>query len=380
MNDSEKYRIPGQLIQDLLEERGWTQRILAIVLGFEDSVVSKLINGKKTVEPEMAISLGEIFEVEADRFLTLQRTFDLNQARLIVRPDPNRNKRAQIFGKLPISEMVKRGWIIVENQRNVREVESAVAKFFDAPDDDDVELIPHAAKKSSITEQATPAQMAWLYRVKEIAEEMIVSKFSNEVVRGCVKKLEALRQSPEEMYKIPRILSDAGIRFVIVEALPSSKIDGVCFWLGGNSPVIAMSARFDRIDNFWFVLRHEIEHVLRGDGKSVVSMDTELEGENGGIGLGIPEEERIANEAAANFCVPSEMMEKFYSRKTPYFSESDVLAFAKMVKVHPGLIAGQIRRKSGRYNLFADLLVKVRHIVFPAAIVDGWGEIAPTGD
>ena len=52
------------------------------------------------------------------------------------------------------------------------------------------------------------------------------------------------------------------------EALPSSKIDGVCLWLDQHSPVIGMSLRFDRIDNFWFVLGHEIEHALKGARES----------------------------------------------------------------------------------------------------------------
>ena len=64
---------------------------------------------------------------------------------------------------------------------------------------------------------------------------------------------------------MPRIVSECGIRLAIVECLPNAKIDGVCFWLNKYSPVIGLSMRFDQIDNFWFVLRHEIEHVLRRD-------------------------------------------------------------------------------------------------------------------
>ncbi len=380
MSDSAQYRIPGHLIEDLLNERGWSQRILAIVLGVEDPIISKLVNGKIAVTPEMAIILGEVFGMDADVFLALQRSFDLNQARLTTRPDPDRQKRAQIFGKFPVSDMVKRGWIQVENQRDARAVEKAISGFFRVPDGEDVEILPHAAKKSNAHEEATPTQLAWLYRVRELAEEMLVPNFSTENARLCADKLKGLRQSEEDMRKIPRYLSDAGIRFLIVEALPSSKIDGACFWLDSKSPVVAMTARFDRIDNFWFVIRHELEHVIRGDGKGAVIMDTELEGEAGGIGSGIAEEERLANLAAADFCVPSDMMEKFYSRKSPYFATRDVLAFAKMIKVHPGLVAGQLRRRTQRYNIFSDLLVKVRHIIFPTSTVDGWGDIAPTGE
>lgn len=66
---------------------------------------------------------------------------------------------------------------------------------------------------------------------------------------------------------MPRILAEAGVRLVFVEAMAGSKLDGACFWLTDDQPVIGMSLRFDRMDNFWFVLRHEIEHVLQEDGK-----------------------------------------------------------------------------------------------------------------
>ncbi len=66
---------------------------------------------------------------------------------------------------------------------------------------------------------------------------------------------------------MPRILAECGVRLIIVEGLPNAKIDGVCFWLDKVSPVIGLSLRFDQIDNFWFVIRHEIEHVLNKDGQ-----------------------------------------------------------------------------------------------------------------
>jgi len=79
-----------------------------------------------------------------------------------------------------------------------------------------------------------------------------------------------------EARKVPRILAEHGIRFLIVESLPSAKIDGVCFWLNDVSPVVALSMRFDRIDNFWFVLRHELEHVVQRHGLSKMMLDANL--------------------------------------------------------------------------------------------------------
>ena len=106
---------------------------------------------------------------------------------------------------------------------------------------------------------------------------------------------------------------------MIVETLSSAKIDGVCFSLDDASPVIGVSLRYDRIDNFWFVLRHEIEHVLQGHGKAAAILDIELEGQRAGTGSSIAEEERIANKAAADFCVPTAQMDAFIARKAPLF-------------------------------------------------------------
>ena len=91
----------------------------------------------------------------------------------------------------------------------------------------------------------------------------------------------------------------------------------------------------------------------------------------------IAEEERIANEAAADFCVPKKMMDAFVARKAPFFHDRDILAFAKMINVHPGLIAGQIRHRTGNYARFQNYLSKVRTSVLPNAVVDGWGSVYP---
>ncbi|HSO41694.1 MAG TPA: hypothetical protein VLR47_02425 [Rhodospirillales bacterium] len=213
--------------------------------------------------------------------------------------------------------------------------------------------------------------------MRSIAGEMIVSPYSPQLGNVAVDRLAALRRHPEELRKVPRILGECGIRFVLVETLTSAKIDGACFWLNEHSPVVGMAMRHDRIDNFWFVLRHELEHVIQGHGKGFVALDAELEGEKAGTGPGILEEERVANEAAADFCVPRQMLDAFVARKAPFFSEKDLLGFARTINVHPGLVAGQLQHNTGRYDRFRNHLAKVRHIIAPSAMVDGWGDVAP---
>ncbi len=380
METESPYRTPGQLIAKLLEERGWTQRVLAVVLGIEETGLFKLVAGKKNLDAKMALKLGEVFGVPAETFLELQKSYDLAQARIVTIPDPGLANRVHLFGELPIADMIKRGWIEGDGVRDTKTIEKSLTKFFGATSPDEIEILPHAAKKTSVAAPATPAQIAWLYRVKEIASDLLVSTFSKARARGAIKKLAELRSAAEEARHAPRILAESGIRYVIVETLPGANIDGVCFWLDSKSPVIGMSIRYDRIDNFWFVLRHELEHLVQHHGQGAAMLDAELEGDRAGSGPSNSEEERIANEAAAEFCVPQKRIDSLIARKAPLFAERDILGFARTLQIHPGLVAGQLQNRTGRYDLFRNHLAKIRHIVAPSAIVDGWGYIAPFGN
>lgn len=371
---------PGQFLEGLLSQRGWTQRVLAAVMGIEETGISKMITNKKPISAELALALESAFSIPAEKFLGVQKAFELANARRAAKPNPDAQQRAQLIGALPIPEMIKRGWLDVPDMRDAARLENELIKFFNANSLAEIEVLPHAAKKTNVSEEATPPQLAWLYRVRQIAREMLVAPFTELGVRRAVSQCRELTLSAESARKVPRILAEAGIRFVLVESLPGAKIDGVCFWLDESSPIIGMSMRHDRIDNFWFVLRHELEHVIRGHGKNVIVIDHELEGDRGGSGPEVSDDERVANMAASEFCVPSKTMDSFIARKAPFFAERDILGVAATLKVHPGLVAGQLQRRTGRYDRFRNHLEKVRSIVMPNAIVDGWGNIASVGN
>jgi HTH-type transcriptional regulator/antitoxin HigA len=376
--DPSDYNTPGQLIAAALEEKGWTQRVLAAVLNKGETSINKLIGGTQPVTAPLAVELEEVFGIPAEAFLELQKSVDVARARHASRPDPGRSRRAHIFGGLPVSEMIQRGWLNA-TVLDVPSVEAALTVFFGEPSLDQIEILPHAPKKTNVASEVTPVQLAWLYRVKQIASEMIVAPYSPAAGRGAIAKLSALLSAPEETRKVPRILAESGIRFVIVESLSTAKIDGVCLWLDESSPVIGMSLRYDRIDNFWFVLRHELEHVLAGHGQGAATLDAELEGERASTSAAIGEQELVANRAAVAFCVPQDKLVRFIARKDPFYTEKDILGFARTLDIHPGLIAGQLQHHTGRYDRFRGHLAKIRHLVSTSAIVDGWGDVVPVG-
>jgi len=361
---------PGVAIAHEIEARGWIQSDLAFILGLASSTISNLVSGRKAISAADSIALAEAFGCPPDYFLNLQVEYDLHRANA---PSSVVQQRAMIQREYPLREMIKRGWIEEATPRSP-DLEARVARFFGVGKVEDIPHVSHAARKSDYSKEDTkPTQLAWLYRVRQIAREMVVPRYSEQALRNTAEAMQGLLAAPEGIRHIPHLLAECGVRFVVVEGLPGGSIDGVCLWLDGQSPVIGMSLRYDRIDNFWFVLRHEIEHVLNGDGLLAAIID-----ENVSPSIeGLPKEEILANQAATDFCVPASKMDSFFHRKNPFFSRRDVLVFADRIKVHPGLVVGQLQFRLGKFSLLRDLQVKVRDIVTASMPVDGWGDVIP---
>lgn len=358
---------PGVFIKEELEEREWSQRDLAYILGCSEQAVTIIINGKRSITPETAKALAMAFEVSPEFFTNLQQMYDLSRAE---EPDQGIAIRQRFQSHYPTREMIKRGWI-TETKDSLL-LEAQFMQFFGVDNLDDVPHLSHAARKSYY-DKIPAAQLAWLFRVRNLARAQNAHKYSESSLREALNILKGLLTSPKEIRRIPSILSNAGVRFVIVEGLPSSKIDGVCFWLDEFSPVIGMSLRFDRIDNFWFVLRHEIEHVLREDGKDKEVIDIDV----GGIeSENLHRREHIANKEATEFLLPSHDLNTFIRSIKPYYSEKKVLEFARDMNVHPAIVIGQLQhRKEIGYGVFKKHMTKVKDFILGSTLVDGWGYI-----
>lgn len=360
---------PGQRVKALLIELGWTQTELAHVLGLPAATINQITQGKRPISASMAKLLGVALDRPALEFADLQARWDLSQA-----PEPNDEVRTRALAqsRFPIRAMAKRGWI---SSGPGASTHNELCRFFGVNSLEQMGTIGHAAKKSTEGD-LTGEQLVWLYRVRQIAKEMIPGEYTPEKLREAIGAFSKMRSDPDTIRSVPRLLNNAGVRFVVCETLPGSKIDGVCFWLDDKSPVVALSLRFDRIDNFWFVLRHECSHVLHGHGKDGAIIDADLDS---GIVSSVDEEERIANSEAMEFCAPSKELNDFYLRKRPFFAEREVLAFAKRIQVHPGLVVGQLQRKMGRFDFLRKHLVGVKTTLGASMMMDGWGDLVPVG-
>jgi HTH-type transcriptional regulator / antitoxin HigA len=354
---------PGEFLRDELEARGWTQTEFAEIIGRPHRLVNELIAGKRGITPETARELAAALGTSAQLWMNLDGAYQLSK----VAPATERIAReAALRERFPVREMTKRGWI--ETSASYEEVERRVLKYFGLGSIDEQIHFPHAARRDYGSE-LSPMQWAWLFRVQQLAAALKTARYSEQKLRAAISDLERLMLDPEEIRHVPRILSECGVRLIVVEPIPGSKIQGVCFWIDQRrSPVIGLSLKGDQIDRFWFDLWHEIEHVLRGDGRDEPVLDDFDDPD-----LSPTESEKAANEAAANHCVPGKEMKNFILRHSPLFSEKNLLGFSKIVKRHPGIVAGQIQKRTERWELFKRHQVKIRHILTSTALTDGYG-------
>lgn len=358
MIEISEVRPPGEFIKEELAARGWSQRDLAFILGQTEQQLSPLLSGKRAVSPDMAHALGAAFEIDPRFFANLQSLYDLSRAR---RPDPGVRTRAHLQGSFPVREMIRRGWV-EDAPGSLLEIQ--ISQFFESTNDN--RAVAFAAKRTH--EHANPAQVAWVYRVRQLARRQQVKPFDRAGLKRVSEDLKNLLIHPEAVEEVAEQLGSVGVHMVLVEALPGARIDGVCTWLADDKPVIGISTFYDRIDNFWFVVRHEIEHVLRGDGKEGIGIVDDFSDMSDNS-----DAERAANAAAAEFLVPQARMDSFFARKAPYISEKDVTGFAAVLGVHPGIVVGQVQHRLGRHDYLKKYQVPVRQYLYDKVSTDGWG-------
>jgi HTH-type transcriptional regulator / antitoxin HigA len=366
---------PGEFIKEELEARGWSQQSLAEIMGRQTSVVSAIVNGKRAISLDIATELSSAFGTSVDYWMNLEKSY---QQFMRNRADDSISRRARLFQLTPVKEMVKRNWIEPSNDWCV--IEKQVCAFLEIPSlNEEPKAFAHAAKKSSPDEPASPAQAAWLRRAKKLARGVQAAKFSDESFADAVRSIRRLMENPEDVRQVPKVLAAAGIRFLVVENIAHAKMDGACFWLNNQTPVIAMGMRYDRIDNFWYVLTHEMGHVSKRDGVNGDPVwDANLVGEDAVPFEQKSEMEKQADLFAQRTLIDQATIEHWIARTSPLYSKAKVLAFARMNHVHPAIVLGQLQhRKEVDWSHSREILVKVRHLVTPVALTDGFGYVLP---
>jgi HTH-type transcriptional regulator/antitoxin HigA len=366
---------PGDFIKEELEARGWTQEDLADILGRNPRLVNEIISGRRGITPETAKGLGDAFGTGAQFWMNLESAYRLSLVRATSNPVAH---RATIYMKAPVRLMIKRQWI--EPSESVQVLETRLLEFFQINNLGEEPKFWAVARKSTSYKTVTPAQNAWLFRARHLAPAVSAAAFTETRFKQGLGQLRTILANPEDIRHVPRILAGAGIRILIIEPLPQTRIDGACFWLDNRSPVVVLSLRYDRIDWFWYTLMHELGHVQNKDGLDAnTPLDTDLVGEQAQTADTKPEFEKAADRFAAESLIPQDKLDDFIARIHPLYSRKRIVGFASLIGVPPGLVVGQLQHRgkiSYAYN--RDMLVKIRHIITEAALTDGWGNNLPS--
>lgn len=366
MQDNKTYP-PSKYIKDYLEARNWTQNDLALILGWQPQDVSSLMGRKKKFTAEVAQQLADTFGNSAEFWMEIEGRYWTNIeskiALLQVSPNEAIKKRSELLTNYPTKEMQKRGWL--SKTDNLEELSLEIDRLMSRG-----EKIEKATSfKRTIKEQdLNPAEKFWLYRAISLAELLPVEKYDEKKIDSLISLLKKAAKSSKAVHKAAELLQRYGIRFVVVQPLKNAKIDGAAFWLDENSPVIALSIRFDNIGSFWFALFHELIHIKYRDSFSLDNLQD----------APTDEIEKRANNEAANNLILSDKLEKFIRSVAPYYSKAAINQFATELQVHPGIVVGQLQhRKELGYDKLKDCCVPVRELATMTAFTDGWGHPVP---
>jgi HTH-type transcriptional regulator / antitoxin HigA len=332
---------PIDAIRFRMEQAGLKSKDLIPYIGSK-SKVSEVLNGKRNLSQEMIRNLHTGLGIPLE---VLMGTAEV----------PSDNFHQEIDWKqFPIKELIKRKWIPTLNHKTLdrdlikKTLSSTFGSLVDSHSFNPVYLRSTWGNDSN----ANPYSIkSWQWMVmKKASNEKLSDNFKFAYIssdyRSDLAKLSYLENGPQ---LAKEYLSKIGIHLVILEHLNKTYLDGAAMMLPDGSPVIAMTLRHDRLDNFWFVLFHELAHIalhLKHDNNKQYLEDFE--------NLGDVFEEEEANEWAAESLIPSEVWK--LGNLSEASSVEDVIKFSKTIRIHPSIPAGRIRRESGNYTLFQRII------------------------
>ena len=332
-------------IEFRLEQAGLSQRDLIPFIGSR-AKVSEVLSGKRTLTMPMARALHEHFGIPAE--VLLQQA----GARF---SEPLEDLE---WDRFPLKAMAALGWIPAAGNLTSRakEVISDLVRKAGGPEVAGAVLYRKNDHARANAKTDPYALKAWCWKVLAEANE---TRPSVSYERGTVT-LEFLRQLArlswlEEGPRLAReFLAKHGIPFVTVPHLPRTHLDGAALRLGDGTPVIGLTLRYDRIDNFWFCLLHELAHVGRhmdGDGDAAFVDDLTLRDVDGARE---DPKETQADEWAEEALIPRAIWETSAVRQEP--TSMSVINLANALQIHPAIVAGKIRHEQRNYRLLSQFV------------------------
>lgn len=253
-----------------------------------------------------------------------------------------------VWKQFPAREMAKRGWFDVPRKSNVYQLARdyfmrvAGAQFVSAY---------HRKKMHGASVPNEYALLAWQARVLERAKTVVDERSPTEFMADdrWLGELMPLTRRKDGPKRAQELLLSKGIVLVTEKHLSGTYLDGGAMLDPEGRPVIGLTLRFDRMDNFWFVLMHELGHVFLHlmDGLRYDFFDEEETSNDDRI-------EREANAFAFERLIPNAKWDKCLSRFT--LSEEAVQIDAKNLGIDASIIAGRIRKERDDFTILANLI------------------------
>lgn len=327
---------PGYFIKDQLEQRQWSQNELAEVLGITPRHLSQVMNGESPLSYDLAIQLGQVFDTSAQLWSNLYLSYALWQEEQEEEVSETEVK-AGIYERMPIRDMVKKGWL--KEPKSVADLEQQVAKFWgrDAADLSfiDTEYSPclNRSTASKANQYNTSYALTWFRKASVCAEKYDVPAYNKRKLESLCDNLYSYTAKTDSIKPFLNKLNECGVKFLVLPHLEKTYLDGAAFKQDSN-PVVVYTARYKRIDSFWFTLAHEIAHVLLHLDKQRPIILDDLDAEN-------PNEmEREANDLAGKKLRHPEIIRHFKNAGLAH--PKRIEACAQVLGVHPAIVAGKL--------------------------------------
>ena len=338
VSPSEEFDGPLEAIAFYMDKKGMTRRDLVPIIGSR-SKVSEVLSGKRSITMPMARALHRHLGIPAVDLLK----------------EPTKNNTGKTddieWRKFPLRQMAKREWI--EQNANLEEnAEQLIRGLMQRAGSQDLvtALYRKNDQNRANAKTDTYALNAWCWQViaqareREWAEEYRPHRDPEQLMREVAR----LSPSTDGPVRAVEYLRERGIAVEIVRHLPRTHLDGAAMKGEGERPVIGLTLRYDRIDNFWWVLMHELAHVaghLKDENSTFID-DLRLESSDA--------KEEEADKIAGEVLIPKDAWENSEANERP--TPLTVTALAQELGIHPAIVAGRARHKQRNYRLLSQFV------------------------
>jgi HTH-type transcriptional regulator / antitoxin HigA len=330
---------PGDTIADLLEENDWTQAQLSERMGYTTKFISQMINGKVSITEETALKLERVLGSTAGFWLTREAQYRSHLCR--IEEQDRLQSWISWLDELPVVELMKNG--VLPNHRldakHKPALVQALLRFFGVASPDDWRFYyagMEVAFRRTHTEQSDVGAIASWMRLGELqAERLDCPKFNKSKFAKAVQEIRALTVlSPQDIEpKLKKLCWESGVVLALVPSLPRAHVSGLARWLNPHKALIQLSLYGKTNDSFWFTFFHEAAHILLHD-KQNIFLD-----ECGGDNTQSSDQEREADQWSRAFLIASSHEAELASLR----SRASVIAFAEILKIHPGIVVGRLQ-------------------------------------